>query len=428
MSEFLHSTDRWLAGLVAMLALMALSAFLSASETALFFLSHDEIRAFRVGRPRERAAASLLADPDRVLTGILFWNLVVNLLYFAVSIVVSERLLTADLRTAAAVFGFVSLLALLLFGEVVPKVAAALFRRRVAPLVTLPIIAMIRLLDPALPFFRGLTRIARRTFLPHIHQEPYLSPEDLENAVNVSDLSEEMIRQEKQILHNILDLSDITAEEVMRPRGTYPTCRTPVRVLDLASRMPDSDYVAVVREGSDDVESAIALSSYSMISGEHLAEGAEDVVHVPWCAKLGAVLTLLREQVVSVASVVNEFGETIGMLTYDDILNTVLIPEPDRAARVLSRPPVLEVAPGCYHAEGITSLRHLAGRLGIDYDADADALVTLAGLLQEKLEHLPAVGDECFWHDFRIRVIEVSKRGRLRAMLTRAQPAPEAPA
>ena len=428
MSEFLHSTDRWLAGLVAMLALMALSAFLSASETALFFLSHDEIRAFRVGRPRERAAASLLADPDRVLTGILFWNLVVNLLYFAVSIVVSERLLTADLRTAAAVFGFVSLLALLLFGEVVPKVAAALFRRRVAPLVTLPIIAMIRLLDPALPFFRGLTRIARRTFLPHIHQEPYLSPEDLENAVNVSDLSEEMIRQEKQILHNILDLSDITAEEVMRPRGTYPTCRTPVRVLDLASRMPDSDYVAVVREGSDDVESAIALSSYSMISGEHLAEGAESVVHVPWCAKLGAVLTLLREQVVSVASVVNEFGETIGMLTYDDILNTVLIPEPDRAARVLSRPPVLEVAPGCYHAEGITSLRHLAGRLGIDYDADADALVTLAGLLQEKLEHLPAVGDECFWYDFRIRVIEVSKRGRLRAMLTRAQPAPEAPA
>jgi CBS domain containing-hemolysin-like protein len=336
--------------------------------------------------------------------------------------------LTADLRTAAAVFGFVSLIALLLLGEVVPKVAAALFRRRVAPLVTLPIIAMIRLLDPALPFFRGLTRIARRTFLPHIHQEPYLSPEDLENAVNVSDLSEEMIRQEKQILHNILDLSDITAEEVMRPRGTYPTCRTPVRVLDLASRMPDSDYVAVVREGSDDVESAIALSSYSMISGEHLAEGAEDVVHVPWCAKLGAVLTLLREQVVSVASVVNEFGETIGMLTYDDILNTVLIPEPDRAARVLSRPPVLEVAPGCYHAEGITSLRHLAGRLGIDYDADADALVTLAGLLQEKLEHLPAVGDECFWHDFRIRVIEVSKRGRLRAMLTRAQPVPEAPA
>jgi CBS domain containing-hemolysin-like protein len=391
-------------------------------------LSHDEIRGFRVGRPRERAAAALLADPDRALTGILFWNLVINLLYFAVSIVVSERLLTAGLRTAAAVLGFVAILALLILGEVLPKVAAALFRRRVAPLVALPIVALIRLLDPALPFFRGLTRIARRTFLPHIHQEPYLSPEDLENAVNVSDLSEEMIRQEKQILHNILDLSDITAEEVMRPRGTYPTCRAPVRNLDLAARMPASDYVAVVREGSDDVEAAIALSSVSVVSADHLAEGAEEVVHVPWCAKLGAVLTLLREQVAGVASVVNEYGETIGMLTYDDILNTVLVAEPDRASRMLSRPPVLEVAPGCYHAEGITSLRHLAGRLGIEYDADSDGLVTLAGLLQEKLEHLPTVGDECTWHGFRIRVIEVSKRGRLRAMLIRDQPAEEAPA
>ncbi|HXY37809.1 MAG TPA: CNNM domain-containing protein [Planctomycetaceae bacterium] len=417
-----------MAGLVAMLVLMALSAFLSGSETALFFLSHDEIRAFRVGRPRERAAAALLADPDRALTGILFWNLVVNLLYFAVAIVVSERLLAADLRSAAAVLGFAALIALLLFGEVVPKVAAALFRRGIAPLVALPIIALVRLLDPALPFFRGLTQIARRAFLPHIHQEPYLSPQDLENAVNVSDLSAEMIRQEKQILHNILDLSDITAEEVMRPRGTYPTCRAPVRILDLAARMPAGDYVAVVREGTEDVESAIALGSISRISADHLAEGAEDVVHVPWCAKLGSVLTLMREQVASVASVVNEYGETIGMLTYDDILNTVLIPEPDRAARLLSRPPVLEVAPGCYHAEGITSLRHLSGRLGIEYDADADGLVTLAGLLQEKLEHLPAVGDECQWHGFRIRVIEVSKRGRLRAMLTRDQHAEEASA
>ena len=83
---------------------------------------------------------------------------------------------------------------------------------------------------------------------------------------------------------------------------------------------------------------------------------------------------------------------------------------------------MLEVAPGCYHAEGITPLRHLASRLGIEYEPDSDELVTLAGLLHEKLEHMPAVGDECTWHDFRIRVIEVSKRGRLRAMLSKKNP------
>jgi putative hemolysin len=427
MSDFLHSTDRWLPGLVAMLVLMGLSAFLSASETALFFLSHDELRSFRMGRARERAAAGLLSDPDRVLTGILFWNLVVNMLYFAVSIVVAQRLVSAHLHTAAGVFGFVALVALLLWGEVVPKVVAAIWRRPLAPLVALPIVWLVRLLDPVLPLFRGLTLVGRRTFLPHHHQEPFLSTEDLEDAVNVSDLSAEMIQQEKQILHNILDLSEIRVEEIMRPRGSYAAFPTPVRAADLGGKTPPGDYVAVVQPGSDDVEAAIGLASFSLIPSDQLDEGAADVVHVPWCATLATVLTLLREQVADVASVVNEFGETIGIVTYDDLLDAVLIPEPERSVRFLAREPVLEVAPGCYHAEGITPLRHLSSRLGMEYEPESDELVTLAGLLHEKLEHIPAVGDECTWRGYRVRVIEVSKRGRLRAVLTREQPATEVP-
>jgi putative hemolysin len=426
MSDFLHSTDRWLAGLVAMLVLMGLSACLSASETALFFLSHEEIRGFRMGRARERAAAALLSDPDRVLTGILFWNFVVNLLYFAVAIVVSQRLLSAHLTTAAGAFSLGALIALLLFGEVVPKVVAATWRRSLAPVVALPILALVRLLDPVLPLFRALTLVARRAFLPHIHQEPFLSTEDLEDAVNVSDLSAEMIRQEKEILHNILDLSEIRVEEVMRPRGSYVALSPPIHAADLGGKMPPGDYVAVVQPGSDDVEAAIALSSFSLISTDRLDEAAADVVYVPWCATLATVLTLLREQFADVASVVNEYGETIGIVTYDDVLDTVLIPEPQRAVRFLAREPVLEVAPGCYHAEGITPLRHLSSRLGIEYEPESDELVTLAGLLHERLEHMPSVGDECSWRGFRVRVIEVSKRGRLRAAITKEQPAREA--
>jgi putative hemolysin len=425
MSDFLHSTEQWLPGLVAMLVLMGLSAFLSASETALFFLSHEEIRGFRTGRARERAVVALLSDPDRVLTGILFWNLVVNLLFFAVSIVVSQRLIAAHLPSAAGVFAFAAIVALLLFGEVVPKVIAAMWRRWLAPLVALPVLGLVRLLDPLLPVFRVLTSVSRRTFLPHIHQEPFLSTEDLEDAVNVSDLSAEMIRQEKEILRNILDLSEIRVEEVMRPRGSYAALSPPIRAADLGNKTPPGDYVALVRPGSDDVEAAIALSSFPLMSADRLDEAAADVVHVPWCASLATVLTMLREQVADVASVVNEYGETIGIVTYDDLLDTVLIPEPDRSVRFLNREPVLEVAPGTYHVEGITPLRHLCSKLGMEYEPESDELVTLAGLLHEKLEHIPTVGDESTWRGYRIRVIEVLKRGRLRAALTKEEPATE---
>jgi CBS domain containing-hemolysin-like protein len=425
MSEFLHTTELWLPGLIAMLALMGCSAFLAASETALFFLSHDEIRAFRAGTNRERGAVALLADPDRVLTGILFWNLLVNLLYFAISIVVSQRLIQAGLGTAAAVFGFAALIALLLWGEVLPKVVASVFRRKLAPRIVWPVASIVRILDPVLPLARGLTLIARRTFLPHVHQEAYLSTEDLETAVNVSELRPEALRQEKQILHNILDLSEITAEEIMRPKGTYAAYRPPICPADFGEKIPPGDYVAVLGEESEDVEAVIALWRFIAVPSKRLDLAAEEVVYIPWCAKLSTVLSLLREQFASVASVINEYGDTIGILTYDDLMDAILIPEPNRALRFLPRDPVLEVAPGCYHVEGITTLRHLCARLGIEYEPDADELVTLAGLLHEKLEHIPAVGDEATWRDYQIRVIEVSKRGRLRAMLTKEHPSPE---
>ena len=320
---------------------------------------------------------------------------------------------------AASIFGLLSLLLLLIVGEVVPKVTAALLRRSLAPLVAWPIAAIVRLLDPALPSFPRINPDrATHRLCPTCVRRPSSAPKDFENAVNVSELSAEMIRQEKQILHNILDLSEIRPEEIMRPRGTYAAHRPPIRTADLAGKTPPGDYIAVVRKGSDDVDGAIVLATFSLVPDDRLDDAAEDVVHVPSCAMLATVLTLMREQVASVASVVNEYGETIGIVTYDDIMDAVLIPEPNRASRFLPREPVLEVAPGCYHVEGITSLRHLCGKLGIEYEPDSDELVTLAGLLHEKLEHLPAVGDECTWRDFRVRVIEVSKRGRLRAMVT----------
>ena len=72
MSEFLHSADLWLPGMLAMALLRVASGFFSSSETTLFYLSHDELRLFRIGKPRERLVAELLLDADRLLTGVLF--------------------------------------------------------------------------------------------------------------------------------------------------------------------------------------------------------------------------------------------------------------------------------------------------------------------------------------------------------------------
>lgn len=425
MSELIESAHLWAPGVAAMLCLIVVSGFFSSSETALFYLSRDELRRFRVGKPRERLAAELLRNADRLLTAILFWNLVTNLTYFAVSVVVARRLGATGNPAAAGLFGIFSLFGIILFGEVLPKSVAVVFRRPLASLVSWPLAVSVRVLDPVTPVLRRVTRIVRQIFWPHITREPYLEAEDLERAVEASRLSDDVIRQERQVLHNVLDLSEIPAEEVMRPRGAYFALAAPIHLSDLKGEVPPSNYVMVRMPDSEDIEAAVPLASFASIPERHLEQAAEEVVYVPWCAKLAYTLQVLRDRLCSVAVVVNEYGETIGIVTYEDIIDTFLMPQPSRAKRILQREPVLEIAPGRYHVEGITTLRYLCTRLGIDYDPTSDALVTVSGLLYELLERIPEAGDECFWRDYHVKVIDVSRRGHLRAMISVREPEPE---
>lgn len=419
MDTILKSASVWLPASVGMLALILASGFFSGSETALFYLSRDELRRLRAGNANERRAADLLARPTRLLTAILFWNLLVNLTYFALSVVVAQQFVKRGQTAAAGLFSLTGLVAIILFGEVLPKSVAVVFRRRLAPWLSFPLAAAVRVLDPITPTLTTISLLIRRAFWPHLNREPYLRAADLERAVEATAESQEVINLERQVVHNILDLSEIAVEEVMRPRGTYLALEPPIHLRDLQDGVNFGDYLVVRDPENDEITSVISLSTLTVIPEKHLENTAEQVVYVPWCSHLAYTLQLLRQQVCSVAAVVNEYGGTIGIVTYEDILENIINPEQSRAKRLLNREPVLNVAPDRYHVDGITTLRYLCKRLGMEYEADSEGLVTVAGRLHEELEHIPVVGDTIIWRGYEMKVIDVVSRGQLRVMLTK---------
>jgi CBS domain containing-hemolysin-like protein len=288
----------------------------------------------------------------------------------------------------------------------------------VASLVSIPLAVAVRILDPITPGFARLTRIVHRTFWPNLRREPHLDADDLERAVELSQMSAEVVRQERQVLHNILDLSEISVEEVMRPRGTYLFLPSPVYLSDLNGQVPEGGYLVIQQTGSEEITGAIPLTEFSDFPETPIDQATEDVVNVPWCATLAGTLQLLRDQFCGLACVVNEYGETVGIVTYEDIIQTVLIPESSRAKRLLRREPVVEISPGCFEVEGITTLRYLCRRIGEEFQPVTEGFVTVTGLLYEKLEHIPVVGDECEWQTFHLKVIEANHLGQVRVLLT----------
>ena len=306
-----------------MLLLAAASAFFSCSEAALFSLQSDDRRALRGGATSAQAAMRLLDLPDRLLMAILFWNLIINVVYFAIASVISIQLERQGQRAEAGLVALVALLAIILISEMIPKTVGVLMPRFFARLVSLPLTAAVRLFDPISPFFSTINQAVRRVFFPHFQAEPYLSLRDLEQAITVSTADEELAALERLALQNIVLLSDQRADELMRPRKQYQSFSPPVNLEDLGGRPTRSGYVMVTEPDTDEITGAIALNYLPTVPRHHLEKFAKPVVYVPWCATAAAVFEELQSEQQEVAAIVNELGETIGIVTLEDLLQNV---------------------------------------------------------------------------------------------------------
>ena len=384
MGGFLEATAAWLPGSIAMGCLVICSGFFSASETAFFYLTHDKIREFGSGHFRQRMVASLMSNPERLLSAVLFWNLMINLMYFAVSVIVVQRLTHEGLNAAAGLFGAASLLFMIVVGEVLPKSTAVVFRNQLAPLAAVPLAAAVRVLDAVLPTLDNLSRSIRQWLWPTLEDEAVLSIADLEHAIEASERADDVGVAEQYVLRNILELSDVKAEELMRPRGMFETVTEPLNRSFFDALPPETDFVAVMDETHERVVGAIALDSIVGSLPENIGSLLERVVTVPWCGSLISTLNHMRKAYARVAVVVSEYDLPVGIITYTDLMDAILVPETGRTKRLLKREPVVEVRPGYFEVEGITTLRYLSKRLGLEHDPQIDASLTVAGLLQER--------------------------------------------
>lgn len=421
MSQFAESWSLWFPGLLVMLGLVSCSAFFSASETAFFFLSREEIRRFSAGNHRQRTVSGLMKDPDRLLTAVLFWNLVINLSYFSVGIVLMQSLTRSGFTLVASAMGVFSLLGMIVLGEVTPKTLAVLFRQQISVNVAWPLATAVRILDPVIPTLNQTAVILRRTFWPHVQHEPHLQPEDLEKAIDASAAyTSELLEIEQKVLHSILDLNEVMVEEVMRPRGLCVVAE-PEDTLETHS-LGSTNHVSyvMVKDAADDNEIFSRAVSLVRVIGHSRAtfdELAEPVIYVPWCSTLAYVLGELRNRYSSVVIVVHEHGEMVGSLCYEDILEVIFSEGQSRTRRVLGREPLLSIGDNRYHADGLISLRLLYQHLRIPFDADEENLNTLSGLFQDELERLPEVDDRIAVEGWQFTAISVDSRGRLRALV-----------
>jgi putative hemolysin len=399
--------------LITMAVLMACSGFFSASEAALFYLQSRDRRDMKSGSPAEKAAAVLLEDPDRLLSAVLFWNLVINITYFAIASICAIKLEgSQDMgRTAAVTFAVLALFVIIFFSEMLPKSIAVLKPRKISAIVSLPLSFAVRVVDPMMPLLQSINLISRRLVWPGFQAEPFMEVSDLERAIEHSGKDAALIKQEQAVLQNIVQLSTIRVEEWMRPRTQFVSFRPPVQLADLKGSIPASGYLLITEPDSREIEKAIRLDNQYQLDEKNLDRFAEPVMYLPWCATVADALEKMSHRDREVTVVVNEFGDTIGVLTIEDILETVFVYSPSRSERLLDMPPLEKTSEATWRVAGIMSLRQLARRLEVAIPDTTS--VTVGGIIQETMQRLAEPADQCVWPPFKFRVIEVAQRGSM---------------
>ncbi len=423
--------------LLLLLALLAVSGIFSGAETVLFSLTRHDLSRMKKSRNRlEVLAAALLENPRHLLTSLLIGNMTCNIVIFVLSALWLERLqhvlsLAAGEGhgNAASWWSRLLIAALVLIppvmvtyvSDVFPKVLGSLNNTRIAPVISLPVATLVRVLWP-------VNQLIDRAVMQPVHRlvgkhDPSFSTEELRELLEMSQQQGVIDVSENQLLQEVVRIADLKVRDVMTPR---------VDMVAFNIQEPPEKLVALFRQShltkipvyDGQIDNILGLVYAKMLLLEldigppqgtgspieprrvDLRRLLQPVQYVPEQQTLERLLVHLRKTRTQIAVVVDEYGGLVGVVALEDVVEQMVgdIYEPhDKIENTVQR-----VGPDEYLVPGDLSVTDWMDAFGARIEATHTS--TIAGLLAASLKRLPREGDQVRLAHLLMRVD--SMRGR----------------
>jgi Mg2+/Co2+ transporter CorB len=397
--------DDWpLVGQVALvLFLLALSGFFSMAETSMLSSNRHRLRAMASSGNRGAALAErLLKRIDSLLSVLLISNNLINTILPILVTGIALHLF-GESGLVLSIATLVVALLIIIFSEITPKVIGTAFPEKIASNVGWVVLPLTYILKPLLWFINlfvsGLMRALR---LQTSTDSKAMSKEELRSLVLESNRF--VSTHHRNILLNLFNLENILVDDVMTPRSK-------IEVLDLArpidevvqqletcyhNKLPVSDGDSERIIGILSVKKALSLLGNSELCHDDFRSLLNEPYFIPSGTPVLQQMQFFQDNQQRLSLVVNEYGEVLGLVTFEDIIEE-LIGEFTTSFSNLSNEPHW-LSNGTYLASGTASLRDLNRLLNLDLPLDGPR--TLNGLILEKLEAIPD-------HDVSIRIADV---------------------
>lgn len=382
--------------IIVLICLLILSAFFSSAETALTAVSPIRIRNLLDQNPSDKRAAAVMRiidDPSPMLGTILVANNAVNLSASAITASLAYRFGGKHLALAT---GIITLL-ILVFGEITPKTIATIRTEKMALTYARPLTVLMKILTPIVFLINAISNGLLKLLGVSREDAGKLTQGDIQTIVDVGHEEGIIHSDEKDIITNVFELKDSAVKEVMVPRVHVSILDADISFEELLKIFREDKYTRypVYEDTPDHIIGTInmkdlllyhdgAISSFSVRS--ILREAHFVFEH----KKIRELLAEMMEASVSIAIVVDEYGDWTGIITLEDVLEEIvgeIHDEYDEPSDDL----IYQVAPNEYIAEGAISLDDFSDRL--DTEIESEDYDSLGGYILEQLDRIPDVGD-----------------------------------
>lgn len=310
-----------------LLGLLFGSAFFSASETALLSVNRLRLRSLADnGDARAQMLSDLLENPNKFIATILIGNNVVNISASALATVIAIRLWGPPGAGIATAFMTVTVIT---FGEIIPKSLAARFADplalRIAPLIN----GLTVVLGPVAALFDGLASLAARLVGGQADGEAQLTEQEIHTLIRLGQEEGVLDEYEHSLIRSVFDFSDTTAEEIMVPRIDVVAVPITTTIKELSTLFAENPFNRLpVYDGTlDNIVGAVHLKDYIRHADKPdmtVEELLRPVLFVPETLTIETIFARMKRQRISTAIVLDEYGQTVGMITPSDITEEIV--------------------------------------------------------------------------------------------------------
>jgi Mg2+/Co2+ transporter CorB len=400
---------------IALIVLLVVSGFFSIAETAMMALNRYRLKHLvETGHPGAKLAQNLLANPERLLGVILLGNNLINAAAATLTAIVTVQLFGESKFALAAGTGVITFL-ILLFSEITPKVIGATYPERIAFPAAYVLGPLLKIAYPFVwftnLFVNALLRLCGLSDGPQ-KSEPHLSLGELRTLV--LEASHFIPQKHQSILLNLFELESITVDDVMTPRSQIEAIDIGAAIEDTRRQIATCYHtrLPVYRGQLDEiigilhVRSVLNLGKLEELRTSSLAEVMRAPYFIPAGTPLLTQLQQFQENQDRLGLVVDEYGELMGLVTIDDILEEIIGEFTTHSPLVAGS--IHRQSDGSVLVEGGLPLRELNRKLKLDFPLDGPK--TLNGLILEHLQDLPEPGTTVLIAEHPLEIVQTQEK------------------